>query len=226
MNPDRRAAFLTGALFIATFVTSIAAMLLYKPTLDAPGELLSAGADSRILLGGLLEMLLIVANIGTAVVLYPILRRKEPTVSLSYVSARLVECAFIATGLLSMLTLVSLNQNPGGTDDATLEAVGRMLIQLHDWTFLLGPGWIVGLGNGLLLGYVMYRHALVPRPMASLGLIGGPLILLSGTAILLGLSEAGELPQVVATVPEFIWEASLGIYLMVRGFKSPVPATG
>jgi hypothetical protein len=94
---------------------------------------------------------------------------------------------------------------------------------MHDWTFLLGPGWVVGVGNGLILGYLMYRSGLVPRGMAMLGLIGGPLIIASGTAVLLGVFKAGSAPQIIATVPEFVWELSLGIYLMVKGFKpSPI----
>ena len=82
---------------------------------------------------------------------------------------------------------------------------------------------VVGVGNGLILGYLMYRSGLVPRGMAMLGLIGGPLIIASGTAVLLGVFKAGSAPQIIATAPEFVWELSLGIYLMVKGFKpSPI----
>jgi hypothetical protein len=90
---------------------------------------------------------------------------------------------------------------------------------------LLGPGWVVGVGNGLLLGYLMYRSGLVPRAMAMLGLVGGPLVIVSGTAVLLDAINAGSKAQVIATIPEFAWELSLGIYLMVKGFKpSPITA--
>lgn len=224
MTADRKTAFVTGALFIATFITSIAAMLLYEPTLNAANSLLSSSAENRILLGGFLEMLLIVANVGTAVVLYRVLKRKSQTLSIAYVTARLVESGFIAVGLLSLLTLVTINQNGAPADQATTNAIGQSLVALHDWTFLLGPGWIVGLGNGLILGYVMFRHSLVPRGLAIFGLVGGPLILLSGTAILFGAFDAGAAPQVIATVPEFIWEAGLGVYLMVKGFRPAATA--
>jgi len=102
---------------------------------------------------------------------------------------------------------------------------GKALVAVHDWTFLLGPGWVVGVGNGLILGYLMYRSGLVPRGMAMLGLIGGPLIILSGTAVLFDVFEPGSGPRVIATAPEFVWELSLDIYLIVRGFKpSPITA--
>jgi hypothetical protein len=93
-------------------------------------------------------------------------------------------------------------------------------VAVHDWTFLLGPGFVVGIGNGLILGYLMYRSGLVPRRMAMLGLIGGPLILASGIAVLFDVIEPGSAVQGIATIPEFAWEPSLGIYLAVKGFKA------
>ncbi len=227
MDPTRRISLIAGWLFIVTFVTSIpAALFLYTPVLDHPRYILGAGADTRVALGAFLEMILIIANIGTAVVLFPILKRQSEGLALGYVTARLVESAFIAVGLLSLLAVVTLRQDVGGVAGASsLVPVGRSLVAIHDWTFVLGPGWVVGVGNGLLLGYLMYRSGLVPRGMAALGLIGGPLIVASGTGVLLNLYEAGSAPQVIATIPEFFWELSLGIYLIVKGFKpSPITA--
>jgi hypothetical protein len=144
-----------------------------------------------VLLGAFLELILIIANIGTAVALFPILKRVNEILALGYVTARVVECTFIALGILSLLTVVTLRQEAAGADAASLVAVGQALVALHDWTRLLGPGFVVGVGNGLLLGYLMYSSALVPRGMAVLGLIGGPLIIASGVAVLLGVIEAG-----------------------------------
>jgi hypothetical protein len=204
-------------------------LYLYTPVLDHTDYILGAGADNRIAFGALLEMILIVANIGTAVVLFPILKRQNETLSLGYVAARIMESMFIAVGLLSLMAIVTLRQDLAGTgtDTGSLDALGRSLVAIHDWTFLLGPGWIVGLGNGLILGYLMYKTELVPRGMAWLGLIGGPLIIISGTAVLFGAIEPGSSAQVIATIPEFFWELSLGIYLMVKGFRlqSPILAT-
>ncbi len=225
MEP-RKIARITGWLFVITFVTSIPAVALYLPILDDPRYVLGGGADTRIALGAFLEMLLIAANVGTAVALFPVLKRRSEGLALGYVTARLVESAFIAVGLVSLLAVVTLRQDAGAADPGALVAAGRSLVAIHDWTFVLGPGWVVGLGNGLILGYLMYRSGLVPRRMAMLGLIGGPLILASGTGVLLGLVEPQGAAQVVATVPEFVWELSLGVYLIVKGFRpSAIPGS-
>jgi hypothetical protein len=222
VNPQTIAR-VTGVLFLITFITSIPAVFVfYAPVLNNPDYIAGAGADTSVSLGAFLELLLIIANIGTAVVLFPILKRINEILALGYVTARVIECAFIAVGILSLLTVVTLRQDLAGTagaDAGSLVAVGKSLVALHDWTFLLGPGFVVGVGNGLLLGYLMYKSALVPRRMAMLGLIGGPLIVASGTAILFGVFEAGSVWQAVATIPEFIWELSLGIWLIVKGFN-------
>ena len=178
--------------------------------------------------GALLEVLLIIANVGTAVVLFPILKRQNEALALGYVGARLVECTFIAIGIVSLLAVVTLRQDfagAAGGDPGSLVTVGQSLVAIHDWTFLLGPGFIVGIGNGLILGWLMYRSGLVPRAMAMLGLIGGPVLCAAGIAVLFGVIEPGSAPQVLAAAPEFVWELSLGIYLMVKGFKpSPITA--
>ena len=226
MNSLRRTAFIAGLLFIITYVASIpAALLLYTPVLNHANYIVGAGADKRIAFGALLEMILIIANVGTAVVLFPILKRQNEGLALGYVGARILESTFIAIGIVSLLAVVTLRQDVGAAGAGSLVTDGRSLVAIHKWTFLLGPGWVVGVGNGLILGYLMYRSGLVPRGMAMLGLIGGPLIILSGTLVLFDVIKAGSGAQVIATAPEFFWELSLGIYLMVKGFKpSPITA--
>ena len=224
MTSTRKTALIAGALFVITFLTSIpAALLLYTPVLDHTNYIVGAGADTRVALGAFLEVLLIVANVGSAVVLFPVLKRQNEGLALGYVTARIIESTFIAIGIVSVLAVLTLRRDVGSTGAGPLVTVGRSLVAVHDWTFLLGPGWIVGVGNGLILGYLMYRSGLVPRRMAMLGLIGGPLIILSGTAVLFNVIQPGSAAQVIATIPEFVWELSLGIYLMVKGFKpSPI----
>lgn len=223
MHSDRRLAAVAGALFVATFVTAIAAVVLYEPVLNDPDYVLGAGGDDRVFLGASLELLLIVANIGTALALFPVLRRQSESLALGYVTARVVECGFIAVGLVSLLTVVTMRQDAAGADADSLVAIGQSLVAVHDWTFLLGPGFVVGVGNGLLLGYLMYRSGLVPRRMAMLGLVGGPLVCASGIAVLFGAMEPGSAGHFLATVPEIAWEASLGVYLLVKGFKTSSP---
>jgi uncharacterized protein DUF4386 len=160
MNPQKIAR-VTGVLFVITFITAIpAAFVLYPPVLDDPRYVVGGGADMRVTLGAFLELILIIANIGTAVALFPILKRVNESLALGFVTARVVECAFIAVGVLSLLTVLTLRQEAAGADAGSLVAVGKSLVALHDWTFLLGPGFVVGIGNGLLLGYLMYRSGL------------------------------------------------------------------
>jgi hypothetical protein len=219
MEVDQRNARIFGVLFLVTFVTSIPALALYQPVLDDPAGYISGGGkDTQIYLGALLELLLIIANVGTAVVVFPILRRQNEVLALGYVTARIVECTFIAAGIIFVLGIVSLRQD---TPDAADLAVS--LAALKDWTFLLGPGFIVGWGNGLILGYLMYSSRLVPRGMAWLGLIGGPLIILSGIGTLFDLWDAGTTVPAITVIPEFLWELSLGIYCAVKGFRRESP---
>jgi hypothetical protein len=225
INPQTIAR-VTGVLFLITYITSIPAFFVfYVPVLDDPRYIVGAGADTSVSFGAFLELLLIIANIGTAVVLFPILRRQNEVLALGYVTARIIECVFIALGILSLLTVVTLRQEAAGADTGSLVAAGQSLVALHGWTFVLGPGFVVGLGNGLMLGYLMYRSGLVPRGMAVLGLIGGPLIIASGAAIVLGVIEQGGAVQTIAVMPEFLWELALGIWLIVKGFNPSAVAS-
>jgi Domain of unknown function (DUF4386) len=227
VDSARRTAFITGLLFIITFITSIpAALILYTDVLDNVSKYIGAsGNDTAVPLGAFLEMLLIIANIGTALWLFPILKRQHEPLALGYVAARIVECTFIAIGLVSLLAVVTLRQDVTGSA-GSLTAAGESLVAIHDWTFLLGPGWVVGVGNGLILGYLMYRSGLVPRGMAILGLIAGPVLLIGGTAALFDVIDKDSALKALAALPEAAWELSLGIYLMAKGFKpSPILST-
>jgi hypothetical protein len=220
MNHPQRIARVFGVLYLITFITSIPAFFVfYAPVLGDPRYIVGAGADTSVAFGALLEMILIIANIGTAVVLYPILKRQNEILILGYVTARVMESVFIAVGLLSLLTIVTLRQEAtAGADAASLLTAGKSLVALHDWSFLL-LGFMVGVGNGLILGYLMYTSALVPRGMAVLGLIAGPVLLASGVGVLFGVIEAGGVVQAIATIPEALWELFLGIWPIVRGFN-------
>jgi hypothetical protein len=137
-----------------------------------------------------------------------------------------IESGIILAGIVSILSVVKLRQDVGGAGaaaSASLDSVGRSLVAFHDWTFLLGPQFCAGFGNGLLLGYLMYTSELVPRRMALLGLVGGPLAFLGGTLVLFGAFKPGSGPLFLMTALEIAWEASLGVYLIVKGFKaSPI----
>src|SRR5829696_2561 len=219
MNPQTIARVF-GVLFLITFITSIPAYFFYVPVLDDPRYIVGAGADTRVSFGAFLELILIIANIGSAVVLWPVAKRVNEILALGFVTARVMESVFIAVGILSLLTVVVLRQaGAAGADAASLVTVGESLVALHGWTFLFGPGFVVGVGNGLILGYLMYRSRLVPRAMAILGLIAGPVLLARFVGILFGVFEPGSALGGIMVVPEFLWELALGIWLTVRGFN-------
>jgi hypothetical protein len=224
MSLDQKRARVFGVLYLITFVTSIPALLLYEPVLRDPvGYIAGAGHDKRILFGAFLELLLIIANIGTAVVIVPIMRRQNEELAIGYVTARIFECTFILVGIVSVLGIITLRSQVAGASEGT---VAYTLAAIKDWTFLLGPGWMVGWGNGLILGYLMYRTGLVPRRAAWLGLIGGPLIIITGTAIMFGGNHPSSTLhslQGIATAPEFLWELFLGVYCTVWGFRRDSP---
>lgn len=216
-----------GWLFIGTFVTSIPARLLFVSGLGAswsdmrfiPGDT----SLSTLRLATFLEFGLIVTQIGTAVVLYPVVRRRFPTLGLSYVSARTMESVFAAIGIIAMMSVISLADSLASTDAASAAVTGDSLVDTYNWAFRWGPGLVAGIGNGLILGYMMYRSELVPRRMAMLGLIGGSLLVLSHILIVCGAYKDGEPLSGLFTLPEAAWELSLGIYCAWKGFRLASP---
>jgi hypothetical protein len=211
---------------VVTFVTSIPAyFILYAPVRNHPDAITGAGADptASVAFGAVLELILIIANVGTAVVPYTVFKRYSQGLALGYVAARLVEAMFIGIGIVSLLTFLLMRQQGTAGTDA---ALGEVFVAIYDRAFLIGPGFFAGVANGMVLGYLMYRSSLVPRGMAMLGLIGGPLVAASGIAVMFDVIERGSTLQGVATIPEFIWELSFGIYLIVKGFKPSAVLVG
>ena len=221
-DSDQRAARVIGVLFLVTFLTSIVGYVLYGDLLDDEQWVLGGGgSDTAVQAGAFLEVLLMVANIGTAVVLYPILRRYQPTLALGWVASRIVESTVIGVGIVSLLSVVTLRADGLGPDSGLVTSA-QSLVAVHDWTFLLGPGFCVAFGNGLLLGYAMLRSGLLPRRLAMIGLVGGSLCLVNAVGALFGgwdqMSSLGGL----LSLPEMVWEGGvLGFYLIFRGFSDP-----
>lgn len=219
----QRRARIFGVWFALTFVTSIAALLFYDPILNDTRYVLGDGADTRVQFGALCEIFLAISNIGTAVVLWPIVKRQSQTLALGFVASRTVESVMILVGVLSLLSVVTLRQDLAGpgADAGSLGIVGQSLVDLHDWTFLFGPGFCVGV-NGLILGWLFLKSGLVPRPIAMFGVIGGPLIFASAIAVLFGAYEQDGAHFLFA-IPEIIFELSITIFTLVKGFRpSPI----
>jgi hypothetical protein len=229
LSSHRKIALVTGVFFIITIIPApIAAFILYAPVLNDPDYIVGAGADTIVRLGAFLEVIIAIAIIGTAVTLFPIVKRQNEGFALGYVAARVLESTVIVVGIISVLSVVTLRQDfagAAGADAASLLTVGKSLVAVHDWTFLLGPGLMPGV-NGILLGYLMYTSRLVPRPLALLGLVvAGPLLFASGIAVLLGVIEAGSVWQGIASIPVAAFETVLGIWLIVRGFNPSAAAS-
>jgi hypothetical protein len=210
-------------LFFITHVTSVAAIVLYQPVLNHPGYVLGNGAaNSRILLGGLLEVILAAAVIGTAVTLYPVVSRHNRALAIGYVGLRTLEAGIIVTGIVSLLAVVSLQHEAAGTaaSAVALTTVGKALVAVHNWTFIIGPGLVCGL-NTVVIAYALYRSKLVARFIPVLGLIGGPLVFAANVAGMFGVPrhDLG-----VCVVPVFAWEVSLAIFLITKGYRSTAVA--
>jgi hypothetical protein len=219
-TPYRGVAMTAGVMYLITIVASIPAQFInYAPIFDNADYVLGAGADTRVMWGGLLEVIAALACIGTAVVLYPVVRRQHEGAALGFVTARVFEASLIVTGVVAMLSVVTLRQpDATGAGAAARVVSSEALVAVHDWTFLLGPGVMPGI-NAILLGYVMYRSGLVPRVIPAVGLIGAPFFLLAGAASIVGVNEAGSVWTALVTLPIFAWEAALGVWLTVKGFK-------
>ncbi|MGI5241631.1 DUF4386 domain-containing protein [Dactylosporangium sp. CA-139066] len=224
MSP-RKTALLGGVFYLVTFAASFPALFLLGPILDDPRYILSAGADGRVTLGAVLDIVNALACVGTAVSLFPVVRRQDEATALGFVTSRVLEAATIMIGVIALLAVISLRQDlhtATGAEADALVGTGRALVTVRNWTFLLGPSLMASL-NALLLGSLMYRSRLVPRFIPTMGLIGGPLLLLSTIAVLFGAFDQVSPISAVATLPVAAWELSVGVYLTFKGFRPSSP---
>jgi hypothetical protein len=224
MTSLRKTALVAGVFYLITFI-SIPTLALYGPVKNHRDWILSSGSHTGVLVGGFLEVIVALAGIGTAVTLYPVVKRQNEGVALGFVAARVLEAVMIFTGVVSLLSLVTLRQDLGGTagaNAAALVTTGASHVAVYNWTFLLSQSLMPAI-NALLLGSLLYRSRLVPRIIPVLGLIGAPLLICTVIATLFGGSKLGS-PE-LAALPVAAWELSLGVWLVVKGFKpSPVTA--
>jgi Domain of unknown function (DUF4386) len=218
MTSLRRTAVVAGALFFLTHVTAVVGLVLYGPVLNDPDYIVGPGPDTQVLLGVALEVILALAIVGTAVAVFPVVRRQNESVALGYIGLRTLEAGVIAVGVVPLLTVVTLRQDLTEAAGADVLTLGTALVAFHDWTFLLGPSLICGT-NTVLLAYLLHRSRLVPRFIPLLGLVGGPLVAASGVAQMFGLIEPLSGWAVGGAVPIFSWEICLALYLVVKGFR-------
>lgn len=221
MDSLRRTALVAGGFYVATFV-SIPTLALYGAIHD-PNYIVGPGPDTPVLWGGLLEVIVAIAGIGTAITLYPVARRQNEGLALGFVAARVLEAALILVGVAALLAVVTLRQDTVGGDPTSMITTGRALVALYDAAFLVSQGFIPGL-NALLLGTVLYRSGLVPRAIPLLGLVGAPFFLAAKVAAILGVVDQFSAVPAITTIPIAAWELSLGLWLLLKGF-TPSPLT-
>ena len=225
MDSARKTALVAGIFYLITFI-SIPTLFLYGPVKDHRDWILGSGAHTGILVGGFLELIVALAGIGTAVTLYPVVKRQNEGVALGFVTARVLEACMIFTGVISLLSLLTLRQDLGGAagaNAAALVTAGASHVAVYNWTFLLGQSLMPAI-NAVLLGTLLYQSRLVPRALPVLGLIGAPLLLAADIATLFGGIGQHSSWALLGALPVAVWEFSLGIWLTTKGFR-PSPIT-
>jgi hypothetical protein len=220
-NPMRRVALAAGLLYLVTFAASIPQLALFADLVaDPAGFIRTPGSDTAVQWGSWLEVVTALSGVGTAVVLYPVTRRISCTAAIGFVTSRVVEATMILVGVLCVLSVIALRGDLAGAVGAQADAlgvVGQALVEVRQWSFLVGPGLMPGI-NALFLGYAMYRSRLVPRIIPTVGLLGAPLIILSATVTMLGGWDQVSIAGSLCALPIALWEFSLGVWLTVRGF--------
>lgn len=225
MSTTRKLALGAGLFYLATFVFSIPALGMYDGVLNDADFVHGAGSDGGVLWGAMFEVLTGLTGIGTAVMLYPVVKRHSRPRAIGFVASRTLEAAMIFVGVLSLLAVYTLRQDFAGTDAAGLGVAAQALVAVHDWSFLLGPGVMVVV-NALLLASVLRSSGLVPRIIPTIGLVGAPVLLASSTASLFGAWDQISGPAILFALPIATWELSLGVWLTFKGFRTPASVDG
>ena len=214
VDSTRKISLTAGVLYLITFV-SIPTLFLYNAVRGA-NYIVGSGPDTSVFVGGTLELIVALAGIGTAVALYPVVKRQNEGIALGFVGVRTLEAAMIFVGVFSLLSVVGLRRAGAGTGAL---ATGQALIGMHDWTFVLGQSLFPAV-SAVLLGSLLYQSRLVPRILPVIGFIGAPLLVASSIATLFGVNHYGSGISGVAGLPIALWEFSLGAYLVIKGFRA------
>jgi len=214
ISSTRKTALAAGVLYLLTFV-SIPTLALYKSVHD-PNYIIGPGPDTSVIIGGILEIIVALAGIGTAVALYPVLKKQNEGVALGLVGSRILEAGTIFAGVMFLLTAVTMRQNSVGAEALI---TSRTLVTMYDRMFLIGQSFMPAV-NDILLGFLLYQSKLVPRGLTLIGLVGGPILIAGDICVLFGLVGQHDPTTALFAVPVALFEFSLGIYLIVKGFKS------
>lgn len=222
MDHPRRVALAAGTLYVLTFIGSIAAAILLPGLLSGANYITGPGADAPIGLAAVLEMVNVLACIGTAVAVFTIVKRQHETLAIGFVATRLFEAGVITIGVVSTLAVVSLRTSvAAGAAAESVVPVATALVGIHDWALVIGPG--MASFNALMFGTLLYRARLVPRWIPALGIAGAPLFIAFIVGTMLGITGPFTLWQVIAVAPFFIWELVVGLWMIFKGFNRSSP---
>jgi len=219
-DPTRNHARAAGIFYLLTFASSIPALILLGPVLNDAAYVTSAGHDTRVLWGCLLDCVNALTAVGSAVAVYSVVKRRNESMALGFVTSRLVEAAVVMIGVVSLLAVVTMRQDYAGSgaDAAALTVTANALVDVRNWTFLFGPG-LMPVFNALLFGTLLYKSRLVPRIIPTVGLIGAPLLFAAFIGALFGGIDQVSTTSFFLTLPIAAWEFSIGIWMTFKGFR-------
>lgn len=228
MNSNKKAAKIVGVLFILAAVTAIMGLILYDPILNGPDYLIKGSEHAnQVILGALMELILVVSAVGTATTMFPFLRKYNETIALWHVCFRFLEAVIITVGVISVLSLLTLSREfvaAGAADTASFQASGTLLKAVHDWTFLLGPNFMLGI-NTMMYSYIFYKSKLVPRFIPILGMTGATLVFICALLVMFGVIQQVSVWGAILALPIAANEMILAVWLIVKGFNESALAS-
>lgn len=228
MNSNKKAAKVVGVLFILAAVTAIVGLNLYNPILKDPNYLTEGSEHAnQVIMGALMELILVVSAVGTATTMFPFLRKYNETIALWHVCFRFLEAVVITIGVISVLSLLTLSREfvaAGAPDIASFQASGTLLQAIHDWTFMLGPNFLLGI-NTMMYSYIFYKSGLVPRFIPILGMTGAAFVFICALLVMFGVIEQVSAWGAILALPVFANEMILAVWLIVKGFNESALAS-
>jgi hypothetical protein len=223
MKSNKKAAKIVGVLFILAAVSAVAGVILYGPILNGSDYLMNGSKHAnQIILGALMELILVISAVGTATTMFPILRRYNETIALWHVCFRFLEAIVITVGVISVLSLLTLSREfvaAGASDVASFQTSGTVLKAIHEWTFMLGPNFMLGI-NTMMYSYIFYKTKLVPRFIPIIGMTGAALVFICALLVMFGVIEQVSVWGGMLALPVAANEMILAVWLIVKGFNS------
>jgi hypothetical protein len=228
MNSNKKAAKIVGVLFILAAVSAVLGVILYEPILKGSDYLIKGSEHgNQVILGAIMELILVVSAVGTATTMFPILRKYNETIALWHVCFRFLEAVVITIGIISVLSLLTLSREyvaAGSPDIASFQVSGTLLKAVHDWTFMLGPLFMLGI-NTMMYSYIFYKTKLVPRFIAILGMTGGTLVFICALLVMFGVIQQVSVWGGLLALPVAANEMILAVWLIVKGFNESALAS-